>query len=229
MISMGDLKEFMNSPKNKTDLRISKDYKRIVDINGNDYGPSGDLLESVQKDNHCWFECIFSEHVSLTTVYRCKECGTVIFTGDDERWEPALRCPTCSDYKPRARYYTKKEIESDPEKKKEVDSYIAFQHDLDERARRREIRGLEDWEIWKKKKFFKKWGFQITLGRMNLWGDPLKGLHLEIDIYKKEDPSNICYTGTKYIKIPLSPYAFYIQFIIRHTKRYKKMQERLGR
>lgn len=228
MISMWDLKKFMEGPKNDTKMRISEDFKRVIDTDGNDYGPSDRLLEMIQKGEHCWFECIYSEHASLTTVYRCRECGTVIFSGDDERWEPALRCPTCSDYKPvYATYYTKEDMETDPKKKAEVDTLIQFQAEMDAAYERRKRRGgLYDWEIWKKQKFFKNYGVSILLGRMNQWGKPLKGLYLDITISKR-DENGISFFGKHYIKIPLSLYAFYIQFIVPHTKHYKEVTKRI--
>ena len=72
---------------------------------------------------HCDFECIYNEHVSLDVVYKCNECGTIIFTGDDERYDINLACPVCANYN-HSNYWTQEMIESDPDKKRYVEFLI---------------------------------------------------------------------------------------------------------
>lgn len=200
-----------------------KDADCIRDSKTNEEVCSLDVfVEYMAKKMHCNFEVIYSEHVSLTTIYRCKECGTVIFGGDDERWDPNLKCPHCSDYKPHTEFWDIDDINKDPEKQRAIEEIIKDQEWLDERDRRVESRnGLNDWEIWKKKFYFKNKTvmYEVSLECSNLFETGLKGLNLHISKFAAKKGDNIGLYGRWFKRIPLSPYAFYLQCIFPYSKK----------
>ena len=200
---------------------LNEDETEIFDSNDNIHVCSVDTyLNAMRKKLHCDFEVIYEEHGLLTLVYRCKECGTVIFAGDDEeRYDPALTCPTCSDYKTWLEYWTKEDIENDPQKQKEINSLIAMQKYQDEYYERRKRRGgLLDSELWKKEFRFKNSSYTVTLECMNLWGEKLKGLNLHIIKFSRKNSCDIGFSSDWFKRIPLSPYAVYIQWILPYKK-----------
>ena len=53
----------------------SEDQKFMVDSKtGENICSLETYVNFLRKKLHCDFECIYHEHVSLTTIYRCKEC-----------------------------------------------------------------------------------------------------------------------------------------------------------
>ena len=207
------------------------------------YYLDGDLIKSIETDItitnvdemvgflrkkfHCDFEVIYHEHGSLTTIYRCSECGTVIFGGDDERWDPNLCCPVCSDYKPSLKYWTGEEIANDPKKQEYVNDTIKAQDRMNamyERIRQRG--GLHDWELWKKNIKLKNYHFTLSLECLDYFSTGLKGLNFHIIIFVREKDSDISFVGKHFIRIPLSFYAIYIQWIFPHTKKYKELMDK---
>lgn len=196
-------------------FKLDKENDVFVDKDTGEVACTVDqFLTSVRKSHHCDFEVIYSEHVSLTTIYRCKDCGAVIFAGDDERWDPRLECPSCGGYHTSLEWWSAKEIEEDPEKQKMIEFYIQMQKDMDEMYARVERRnGLHDWEIWKKKFRSKKSMLELNLVCLNLFSTGLKGLSLEVSYWGKENVEDLTYTRDKYIKIPLSPYAVYLKWL----------------
>ena len=54
-----------------------------------------EIVDDMRKKHHCDFECIFYEHGTLTAVLQCRQCGAVIFTSEDEDYDPNLECPCC--------------------------------------------------------------------------------------------------------------------------------------
>ena len=184
-----------------------------------------EYAEFVREKAGCAFETVFYEHVSLQHIVRCKKCGTVIFTGDDERWEPQLKCPVCTDYKPFCSYWTGKEIAKDPEKQKTIDAYVKWQKEMDEEAARREKRGgLYDWQRWQKRIHTKNHHIVITHQCFG-WGQKTwkKMRTLEIEDYARDDSGH--FTMSKghghHLSIPLNIYAFYIKYIYPHTQKGK--------
>lgn len=102
MISKSDVIRALSRAKKEgrdMEIALSEDKKSILDIQTGEAICSVDTYVAyLRRKLHCDFECIFYDRVDLTTIYRCNECGTVIFTGDDERYDPNLRCPVCAGY-----------------------------------------------------------------------------------------------------------------------------------
>lgn len=213
MISNYDvIQHIKNDPKN-TMCRVSDDNKNIIDIETGNVLCSVDYLaNSLRKRMHCDFTCIYAEHVSLKVIYRCNECGTVIFASEDEWYDPNLCCPTCGGYHCHFEYWTKEDIENDDEKQKALDFYKKLDEDMIAAEKRRQVRGgLYDWQLFKKSYHGKKYYVDFELRK-------LAGIDLEITVGEKEE-NEITYLCNKYYRIPLSPHAFYIMYIFPYTKK----------
>ena len=240
MISKFDvLKAFRRAKEEGRDLGmvLSEDEKSVLDSKTEEYLCSIDTYVTYLRQKlHCDFECIFYEHASLTTIYRCNECGTVIFTGD-ERYDPNLRCPVCAGYHHWGKYYTKEDMDNDPKKREEVQLYIDWQKEMDEAEERRKASGgLYDWQVFEKKWYGKKYffGLEMTdfgrhLGEKKKENKPWykRMIDLEFRFGSKGD-SEISYTVDKHFKIPLSPYSFYVRFIYPHTKKGREFKKGLN-
>lgn len=227
MISKYDAIRYLEYEESKNDpndfLILSSDKESIIDKRNNNIVCTVDeFVNECRKKGHCDFEVVYSEHVSLYTVLRCRECGTILFTYEDERYDPALACPTCGNYKTDFTYWTAEDIQNDVDKQNE----LAFIKKMEEHRiaseKRRTKRGLFDWEIWKHTFTFKKSDIQFSLECNDLFATGLKGLNLEISKYTQQNDS-IGYILTWHKRIPLSFYAIYIQWIFPHTKRYKNL------
>lgn len=232
MISKYDIiKSFEKAAKEgkKTELQLDEKKENIINVEtGEELCTVETYTQFMREKLHCDFECVYYEHVSLLDVIRCKQCGTVIFAREDEDYDPNLRCPTCGDYKTHFDYWTKEEIERDVSKRAEIEALEKMQADMEEEAIRRERRkGKYDWEIWKKKWYGKKHSFNISLECCNLFDTGLKGLNLHIMKFSRKDKDDMSYTSDWFKRIPLSPYAFYIQCIVPRTKKYKEAEKRL--
>lgn len=164
------------------------------------------FVSHMRKKLHCDFDCIFHEHASLTTVYRCNECGAIIFSGDDERYDPNLVCPNCTDY-PHTDFWTKEEIENDEQKQRELNGLLEYARIIQESEERRERRGgLYDWQLARKKFFTKKHSYNFELKVDDITKSKVKGLELEIGIGENENPDKEygIYTVKHIFTIPLS-------------------------
>lgn len=185
------------------------------------------LLKFTRRKLHCDFECIWSCHATLDNVLRCNECGAIIFTTDDiNGYDPNLCCPVCGGYHYN-NYWSKEEIDADPEKQKAIEMYEQLTREENERYAREKKRGLLDNELYKKEYRGKKKYLQVTLERMSRYGQPLKGLNLfiqrgHIDTDYGDYRS---YIIDKFTRIPLSPYAIYIYWIYPKTKKHNKLKE----
>ena len=116
--------EMADKKGEKLAMCLSEDKNSLLETETGEYVCSMDTyLDYMRKELHCDFECIYHDHASLTTIYRCKECGAVIFSGDDERYDPNLKCPVCAGYN-HGDFWTKEEIEADEKKQKEIQFYI---------------------------------------------------------------------------------------------------------
>lgn len=178
-----------------------------------------DFVKSLNIHNHSYFKCIYSCHASLDTVLECLECGTVIFTGDDERFNPHLRCPNCTGTDQGVEFWTKQDIENDIRKK---NTLKFFKKDLEIREKdyqRYKRTGLNSWELWKKEKRDKEGRIlkRITLERMGRSG--IKGLNLKIAFYVPEE------IGSVHKKTKVIPLSFYAWNVFRRIR--KKEKERL--
>ena len=223
--------EMADKKGEKLAMYLSEDKKSLMDTKTGEFVCSmEEYIDYMKRKLHCDFECIYSEHASLTTIYRCKECGAVIFTGDDERYDPNLKCPVCAGYNHND-YWTKEEIEADEKKQKQIQLYIDIMEEEAEAYKRRQARGgLYDWQIWKKKIYGKKryWGFelqdfgrQLGVSKINPnYKRPWYKCNLELTIDTgKKDEDSIGYSATKHYRIPLAPYSFFIQFIYPYSKK----------
>jgi hypothetical protein len=164
------------------------------------------LAQKTREKLHCDFECIYSDEISLLCILRCKECGTVIFSYDNEWYDDALCCPTCGNYKTGFKYYTKEEIENDESKRKEIDTYIKMTEQAIEFNKRYKRRGGKyDWQLGKKRIYFKNKGLALDLECENVCKSYFKGLRLIVHPLTKDGMGWIC---GKRIYIPLSISAF---------------------
>ncbi len=202
-------------------LRLSEDEKNILDsVTGETVCTVETFVNELRVKEHCDFESIYYEHVSLTDIFRCRQCGTVIFGGDDEeRYDPNCRCPTCCNDSSvcRNEFWTAEEIDSDLEKKKTIDNLIAEQKEMNEAEKRREARGgLYDWERWKKEFSTKKHGFSITLINFGYGYAPrcTQNIYLDIHTWKKSD-GIVKHSW----QIPLSFYNIHVRWIYPYTKK----------
>ena len=103
MISKYDIiRSFEKAAKDgkKTELQLDDKKENIINVETGEVICTLEVYTQFMREKlHCDFETVYYEHVSLLDVVRCKQCGTVIFTREDEDYDPNLRCPTCSDYK----------------------------------------------------------------------------------------------------------------------------------
>lgn len=222
MISKYDMKKYIKENPDKFPFIYKEEEDAIYNKEGNYLSSLDTFLEIYRKKSGESFESIYYEHAFLQDVLRCTECGTVIFTWDDERYDPHLKCPICTDYKTHFEYWTKEDIESDKSKQdtiKLLKEEMEYKAERNRRIKRRN--GKQDWEIAIKKFYGKKVFFKIVLECDNITESYFKGLRLKIEIGKKDDNNDITYSVNKFITIPLSWSAFYIQFIYKHIRRNK--------
>lgn len=228
MISRYDVIKALKAAQERGDdipFHLSPDEKLLLK-NSTDEPIStlDDYVSYLRKKLHCDFESIYSEHATLTEVYRCRQCGTVIFGGDDEdHYNTDEKCPTCCKDPSVTwnKYWTKEEIDADLEKQatiKALENEMARQRRHNERRQMRN--GLYDWQRWKKVIKTKKHSYRFQLICTGYDGDigrVPKGQHgckyLQIDHwnFEKEDVHDFC-------KIPLNFYAVYIFFILPYLK-----------
>ena len=226
MISNWDVIQYFNKNDRKAfGMTLDEDNKTLVDAETNERVCSIETLTGyLRRKAHCDFETVYYEHVSLDNVYRCCECGTVIFGGDDERYDPNCRCPTCCNDKSvcQNEFWTADEIETSEEKKEYIKSLELTQKEMDEAAARRKARGgLYDWQRWVKE--FRTKNHHITVSYINFgYGQKhrKKDKYLEIMDYEKDESGGFVYGKDKghCIKIPLSFYNIYIRWIYPYSK-----------
>ena len=223
MISKYDvIRTFKRAKEQGKDLTfvISDDLKTLTCKDGSMTCTIEEMAQFMREKEHCDFEVVYSEHVSLATVYRCRECGTVIFGGDDEeRYDPLLCCPTCGGYETHLAHWTREEIALDPKKQESIALYEQLQYEQEEAAKRYVTRGgLYDWQLFKKDFNGKNRSVHIELQhfKVNKWYKA--NTCLKIDAGKRSD-DDVAYVMDKHYSIPLSPYAFYIQCIYPYTKK----------
>lgn len=229
MISQYDvIQAFRKAKEENTPLqyKLSDDEKTVIDSKTNEELCSiKTYVQYMREKLHCDFETVYYEHVSLDNVIRCRQCGTVIFAGDDERYDPSCRCPTCCDDPSvcRNRFWTADEIEADPEKKEHVQALEDAQKAIDEAEARRKARGgLYDWQRWVK--IFQTKRHHITVSYLNFgWGMPGKKHNKYIEIIDYELDNDGCFSygvnkGHK-MQIPLNLYSIYLQWIYPYSNK----------
>lgn len=220
MVSKYDMKNYIKKNSDKFPFIYKEEENAIYNKEGNYLCSLDEYLEIYRKHSGESFECIYYEHAFLQTVLKCTECETVIFTYDDERYDPHLKCPICTDYKTHFEYWTKEDIESDESKQdtiKYLKEEMEYKAERDRRVKRRN--GKCDWEIAVKKFYGKKRFLGLILECDNITESYFKGLRLKIETGIKDGSS---YIINKFYKIPLSWSQFYIQFIYQRSRKAKE-------
>ena len=99
MVSKWDMKNYIKKNPDKFPYTYKEEEDALYDKETNEYLSSLDtFLDLYRKESGESFESIYYNNVGLYNVLRCTECGTVIFTYEDENYDPYLKCPTCTDY-----------------------------------------------------------------------------------------------------------------------------------
>ena len=225
MISNYDvIKAFKKANSDEVGYKLDDAEKNIVNIK------TGEIVCTVdeyvcfmRKKLHCDFEVIYQEHVSLEVVYRCKECGTIIFGGDDERYDSNLSCPHCGEYKTSLKYWTQEEIDADISKKEQIETLKQMQKYSDEYNERVQRRKKLDSEIWKKTISTKNGQIKFSLECVNLFSCGLKGLEFKITSWKDKLKDGFL-TWDKDYYIPLSFFA--IKMCFHRQKLRKNLKEK---
>ena len=160
------------------------------------------------------FKSLYHCHADLTNILECTKCGTIIFTREDEEYDPILRCPVCTDYKTSFKYYTKDQVESDQELSTSIQFYKDWQREMDLDYEFEKKRGKYNSEIFS----FMISNVKIIIGCDNVRKSYFKGLH--INIWVREPADN---NTTKMIwktKIPLTPKGirYRILYLLRRNK-----------
>ena len=216
MISKFDMKKYIKENPDKFPYVYKEEEDAIYDKDGSYLASLDTFLEVYRKHSGESFECIYYEHISLQDVLRCTECGTVIFSTEDEWYDPHLKCPICTDYHTHFKYWTKEDIESDKEKQDTIKFFKKMMDDRAEEDRRIKKRnGKYDWQIAVKKIYGKKRFLGLALECDDITESYFKGLRLKVDIGKKEK-DDISYIVKKHFTIPLSWSQFYIKFVYPH-------------
>lgn len=218
MISKWDMKNYIKKNPDKFPYVYKEEEDGLYDKETGEYLSSLDhFLDLYRKKSGESFESVYYDHIGLNDFIRCTECGTVIFAYEDESYDPNLKCPTCTGYKTHFEYWTKEDIESDPQKQLEIshlEEMTKMQIEQNERMKRRN--GKYDWQIGSKEFGFKRYSISFELECDNITESYLKGLRLDVNIWKKEKLDDICNYWVKCFTIPLSWHQFYIQCIYRH-------------
>lgn len=222
MVSKWDLKNYINKNSDKFPYIYKEEEDALYDKETNEHLLSLDtLLDLYRKKSGESFESVFYDHIGLFDVLRCTECGTVIFTYEDESYDPHLKCPTCVGYETHFEYWTKEEIESDEEKQSTIEHFkemTEWQIERDKRIERRN--GKQDWQIAVKKFYGKKLFFGLFLECDDITKSYFKGLRLKVELGNKED--GFVYTIKHFFTIPLS----WSQFLFQCRWHMEKRKER---
>lgn len=208
MISIYDTRKYLETHP-ECNVFVGKD-KNIVDKkSGRIITTLEDMTQRLRVANHCDFEVVFSCHGTLEVIYRCRQCGTVVFSGDDERYDPNLRCPTCDiSYADKCSYWSAKDINSDKEKQKMISAYEQATKDQIEANKRYYERGQKyDWQLGSCRiKLPKKKAILFELECNNFYREKLKGLRLEVSWIVDRVHKKHCW-------IPLSLYAWKLKIL----------------
>ncbi len=221
MVSKWDMQKYIERHPEKFPYLYKEKEDALYDKETGEYITSLDrFLDLYRKETGESFESVYYDHVGLRDFIRCTECGTVIFAYGDESYDPNLKCPTCTGYKTWFEYWTKEDIDSDPQKQLEIDhleEMTKSQIEQNERIKRRN--GKYDWQIGSKKFRFRRYSISFELECNDITESYLKGLRLDVNIWKKENADDLNRCLWKYFTVPLSWHQFYIQFIYRHLEK----------
>lgn len=217
MVSKYDIKKYIKENTDKFPYIYNEEEDVIYDKDGSYLSSLDTFLEIYRKHSGESFESIYYEHAFLQDVLRCTECGTVIFTTEDEWYDPHLKCPTCTNYHTHFKYWTKEDIEADEEKQNTIKFFkemMDYKAEQNERIKKRN--GKYDWQIAIKKFYGKKRYLELALECDDITKSYFKGLRLKVYIGKKED--GVGYIVRKHFTIPLSWSQFYIQFFYKRKE-----------
>lgn len=194
----------------------NEDNKKVCDLDT--------FVDLCRKKLHCDFESIYSCHGLLQTTLRCRQCGTVIFAYEDDRDEPNLCCPVCTDYKTSFEFWTPDEIRNDRKKQDTIKFLEEMEREQIEADKRYQKRHKYDWQIG-------EFTLRITKNRKvsfelecdNLFRSGLQGLRLNVHIWKRDETINDLYSSEKHFYIPLSLSC--LRVVLQVRKRSKLRQK----
>lgn len=194
MISKWDMENYIKKNPDKFPYIYKEDNEGLYDKETGEYLSSLNyFLELYRKKSGESFESVYYDHIGLQDFIRCTECGTVIFAYEDESYDPNLKCPTCTGYETYLEYWKKEDIDSDPQKQLEIrhlEEMTKMQIEQNERMKRRN--GKYDWQIGSKKLRFRRYLISFELECDDITRSYLKGLRLDMNIWKKEKLDDIC-------------------------------------
>lgn len=219
MISQYDVKQYLNNDTSPH-YYCNEETQRVMKKDSNeDICSIEAYTEFLRKSLHCSFKSVYSCPLDLQNVLRCTECGTVIFSYDDERYDPNLKCPTCSGENTYFEFWTQEDIDAD-EKKQNTLNFYGEMREWDRKRYEREKRtGLNNYELWKKRITIGKTVYIPKLLVSDYVGKKLKGLHFAIDIINNETHT---YKKSNACKIPLSYHYLYIMYLYPIKKKLTK-------
>lgn len=221
MISEYDIRKFAENCPDK--CWFSVNGKDIVDKeSGEVVSTLKEITQFFREKAHCDFEPVYYCHATLEDVIRCKQCGTVIFSTEDDGYDPNLCCPHCGNYKTSFEYWTAEEIANDAEKQNTINALEKMQEEQIEADNRYFKRGRKyDWQIWKGK--IKLWNHMVSFELVcdNLFKTKLKGLSLNVGLASKDDDGG--YIFDKHYFIPLSISSLKVKLQIKQLRREGKL------
>ena len=211
--------------EDRCELKLSEDKKHVISK------ATGEILVSLEEytqflreKHHCDFETIYFDKISLSHVFRCNACKTVIFAYDDENYDPNLRCPTCCNDPSVCyfEYWTSEQISADPDKQKTIEGLEAYTARENRAYKRYKERGLWDHQRWRKIFKFKKHSLELTLVDFSYDGDTGKHCrpsdrYLEVRYF--DNAEGICRHP---VDISLSWRHFYYRYLYRFVKKFRK-------
>ena len=212
MITEKDVRRFISQSSDMViEFVHGREYVKMFDETGRPVRLTllTDVLQELRREMHCDLSLVYTDPGSLDVIYKCNECGTVIYT-NDEYYDPNLVCPVCDPrYAHKVKYDKTGTLDKVYEK-----SYRHYKFEEDRIKRR----GKFDWELFKYEFYWFhkhiKWSFIVD----DLYGHhfPLRGLRFVIQSY---DPDSDSYN---YHQLPLS-----IHFIKELRAGRRKKQENL--
>lgn len=216
MVTKSGIIEFLTKYQDKLNIRLDLENDKLYDGSGAFICNLDDYVETYKLKMGCSFKSLYYNHGFLENVLQCNKCGTVLITREDEDFDPNLKCPTCTDYKPHFSYYTKEEIDNSKELQDMINSYIEMQKFQDDAYSYEKEHGHPYWVVFTKKFYTKKKMYKIELKCDDVRKSIFKGLHLVIDKFLKDPEDEMCYIYKSHIIIPLSFKSIYIHWIYRH-------------
>lgn len=212
MIYKSDLIDFLTKNSDRLDISLDVNNNLIYDKSGNMISTIDDYLEMVRLKEGCSFSSIYYSHAFLKNILKCNKCGTIIFTKEDEEFDPKLKCPTCTSYETYFIYYTKEQIENNNGIKNAINAYIELSKYEQEAREYEEKHGHPYWQILNKKIYIKNYMYNFVLNCDDIRKSCFKGLYLKIN-YSIKDKTENFYIYKKQILIPLSFKMIYAHWL----------------